>query len=766
MTHLSVRSLLLGMLWLLCSHSTLASIMLPEGSFDYPINNHVSFFEDPSNSLDIDSILNRENQLRFTPNHSNSIKFGISQSTHWLRFTLRNPYNFNRTLVLALSRSNFESATLYHIDSPTKVTVISEQDPSRHPVGSFQQMHTQTLIVPANTTQSYLIRFKAEGLINTSLNVQSPDKYVAKEQRYSMLQGVSYGLVLVAILLAAYIAWVTGLYMAKLSVYYGLSTVLYMLAMQGLLQSISGLSWQLCNTLGLLAAITASTIHALSLNGLLWLGPARQHMRWSASLMACFLGLCVFTTLLIEPLFVELALTACVLLISLCSLILLLLKSTAPLSAQRWLMTGHLLIIMLIPGAMLSHFNFLDVDNSWIPILMPSSILVSLLIATMVLIQHHQQLETRAANRPFQSSALLKRISQELRTPISSVMGMSELLNNTPLNPEQREYNYALNHAGHSLWMTSNTVADLAQLHAGDLLLEKQSFALPPLLTRYLNYFQLDAHKNNIEMMLEMSDDFPSHITTDPIRLQSLLFILMKRTLMLTEHGQIILYASRFSGQSQGIRIQMHLHSSLLKQDELRQTINMIVPQSNSIPIATEDWELLLARTLINRFNATVEIESLTHQGASATLYLPLDQMNEHTEAPVTTQALTNKRLLIVDDNAALRAILDRQTKRWSMRPDTTYSGKEALAMLRNQCHLEQPYHAIIIDQDMPIMDGLQLAQRLQQDADINPKPLVILLTSQSPNVVLNAAERADIAQVLTKPVDNDALYRALQSLC
>jgi CheY-like chemotaxis protein len=109
--------------------------------------------------------------------------------------------------------------------------------------------------------------------------------------------------------------------------------------------------------------------------------------------------------------------------------------------------------------------------------------------------------------------------------------------------------------------------------------------------------------------------------------------------------------------------------------------------------------------------------------------------------------------------------VIEKQVRRWGMRPESTYSGKEALAMMRNQISMGQPYDILIIDHDMPVMNGLQLAERIQQDKDIDHKPALLMLTGMNVTVVREDAVAVGIQQLLAKPASGDRLRQALQGL-
>tara|TARA_B100000676_G_C18030145_1_gene818142 strand:- start:1287 stop:1808 length:522 start_codon:yes stop_codon:yes gene_type:complete len=162
----------------------------------------------------------------------------------------------------------------------------------------------------------------------------------------------------------------------------------------------------------------------------------------------------------------------------------------------------------------------------------------------------------------------------------------------------------------------------------------------------------------------------------------------------------------------------------------------------------------------------TLDIESLSSQGGSITLFLPMQtDTSEDLSQKEQDSSLKGLNVLIVDDNATLRSVIEKQLKRWGVNSDSTYSGKEALAMLRTEHRNGTPYDIVIIDHDMPVMSGLQLAERIHSDEEIRRKPANLMLTGLSTNSVERSASAAGIDYVIAKPASGNRLREALAIL-
>ena len=170
-------------------------------------------------------------------------------------------------------------------------------------------------------------------------------------------------------------------------------------------------------------------------------------------------------------------------------------------------------------------------------------------------------------------------------------------------------------------------------------------------------------------------------------------------------------------------------------------------------------------RGLIRQMRGALDIESLTSQGGSVTLFLPMDREDPGPNAGKADTSFTGLRVLVVDDNASLRSVIEKQLRRWGATAESTYSGKEALAILRTEQRAGNPYDMIIIDHDMPIMSGLQLAERIRLDEEIRQKPASLMLTGLSTNSVERTASASGIDYIIAKPASGSRLREALAIL-
>ncbi len=741
-------------------------VLLPNTSFDYPITPYISVLEDPTGELDITTILTREQQLRFTPSHSQSLKFGITDSAYWLRLSLTNPYGNERRVILSLSGNELDNVDFYDISTTDTYRHIRRGDPARALRGGFSQAHPVELIIPAQSTRSFLVRLHSNGILTTNVHLLSLDRFLSNEQKMFTVQGISMGWVLATLAWFIYIFRRRHLLIAASAAGYCVTIAIFQPGWMGVFPLLTSISPGQSNLMGEAALALSAVFHTLTVRNLEWQDKyARLLNRWLLVLAMVHIPVLIITIAFFASatmLVVATQVTANLFLIALA----LALGTSAYPKAQRWLLSGALIAGFGVLMAVLSTYNFLSLDTftEWAPLTLPFIVIGSMVLAVMARLRT-PAVSQQKTHQPPLPPTLLSQISHELRTPINGVIGMNELLSDTPLSAAQREFSETITLAGRDLLHIANEISDMARLRNKTLELEMRPFNLSMLLNQVMAHFQQEATRKQVELVLDIAEDLPEQFHGDSNRLQTMLHNLVSHALAYTEYGELALHASPYADNvASGVRIQLQLSNTLVKPEELKHAFRILQQQNDGTPTDHDHWSLLVTRQLIEITGGHLAVESMTGQGASLTLCLPINAT--YAERSTTRDdSLIGLKILIVDDNASLRSVIEKQVRRWGMRPESTYSGKEALAMLRNQINIGQPFDAIIIDHDMPVMNGLQLAERIQNDADIEPKPARLMLTGLSTSAVVEDARQTGIQQVIANPASGERLRQALLEL-
>lgn len=755
--------------WLLASHAHASNILLlTKESFDFSVTQHLFIYEDPSAQKTIDEIATLETQLLFSPTHSNYLKLGFSNSNFWLRFSVENPFNSSIRTVFTLSDSDFNQVEFYELEGSGQFRHIDNNDRSRTYKGSVIQAFSLEIELPPQSIKTYLVQFRSFGLITAQSNLLSLDKFIAKEQKFSILQGINSGFVLSVLIFFIYSRVRYKQHFASIASLFTLAVLVFQSADMHFLHLFTDITLYNSDKISEVTLGLSCLLLLLTSNTLYW------NPRQSLGIKLNWLTLTLFpllSTVLIMWLYPQAALpliAGFAVLYSALAAYWLFRYPSGNERAQRWSMYSHLLWSMGISLVLLSDNNFISMDtiSAYITYFLPFVVLCALVISSV----YQQPHSSRSANHsPYRiplTPSLLERFSHEMRTPINGVLGMTQLLSDTPLTPQQKEFIQAIESSGKSLLHALNQITDFGRIQYGVLEMSTQICDVRTIIEKLIEEFKPIAARKNIEIMFSTTNDLPSYIATDPVRLYAIFRTLLVRAIELTEHGEITLRLTAYhSRKAQGMRLQIMLGNTILRPETLRSAFQII---QNQFPLFNrqleKDWSMLVIRHLLEQVHGILEVESMTAQGASINLTLPMTEV-ENANGNFDEHQLQGKKALIVDDNTALTAVIEQYLKRFGMRVDSAFNGKEALAKLRNQSSLGQAYHFVILDHDMPFMNGMELAKRIHQDDNIFSTPHILMLTGYRIGPLQNQAKHHGIHSLLNKPVDSEQLKLALLEL-
>ncbi|MGP0174319.1 response regulator [Pseudomonas sp. NCHU5208] len=359
----------------------------------------------------------------------------------------------------------------------------------------------------------------------------------------------------------------------------------------------------------------------------------------------------------------------------------------------------------------------------------------------------------------------LAKISHEIRTPMNGVLGMTELLLGTPLSAKQRDYVQTIHSSGNELLTLINEILDISKLESGQIELDDVQFDLGALIEDCLDIFRAKAEQQRVELISFIQPQVPRVISGDPTRLRQALLSLLDNAFKQTDEGEILLVAALDSSNAQHrLRIAVQDSGRPLQPEERDALLNAEL-HSRDFLAATRlggRLGLIIARQLVRMMGGDFGIQAGNNQGSTLWLSLPLDAARLEQPETDLDSPLQGARLLVVDDNDTCRKVLVQQCNAWGLQVSAVPSGKEALALLRTKAHMREYFDAVLLDQDMPGMTGMQLAARIKEDPSLNHDILIIMLTgiSNAPSKVI--ARNAGIKRILAKPVAGYTLKTTL----
>ena len=359
----------------------------------------------------------------------------------------------------------------------------------------------------------------------------------------------------------------------------------------------------------------------------------------------------------------------------------------------------------------------------------------------------------------------LARISHEIRTPMNGVLGMTELLLGTPLSVKQRDYVQTIHSAGNELLTLINEILDISKLESRQIELDDVQFDLNALIEDCLNIFRAKAEQQNIELISFTQPQVPRVISGDPTRLRQALSSLLENALKNTDQGEILLVVALDQrGEAPRLRIAVQDSGEPLPAAE-REALLQAELHSHHFLSSNKlggHLGLVIAKQLIGLMQGEFGIKSSSGMGNTLWLTLPLDPSRLEQPPADLDGPLRDARVLVVDDNDTCRKVLVQQCSAWGMNVSAVPSGKEALALLRTKAHLRDYFDAVLLDQNMPGMTGMQLAAKIKEDPSLNHDILVVMLTgiSNAPSKVI--ARNAGVKRILAKPVAGYTLKTTL----